>query len=83
MSPNHNPKYKILLHRLRAARKTAGLTQAEAARRVGQRQAFISKVEANKRTIDPVELVELAQVYGRSIEYFLDFREPGEGGSEE
>lgn len=82
MSPNHSPKYKILLKRLRAARKAAGLTQAQAAHRVGQRQAFISKMETNKRTIDPVELAELAEVYGQPVMFFLDFSEHHDGGED-
>jgi transcriptional regulator with XRE-family HTH domain len=76
VSPNPNSRYKALLLRLRKARKEAGLTQAEAARHIGQNQAFISKVEANQRTIDPVELLDLAQAYGKPVLYFLDFSEP-------
>ena len=75
MSPNHNPKYQALLKRLRAARKAAGLTQAEAGRRLGQSQSFIWKVEANRLTLDPVELWEMARVYGKPVAHFLDFAE--------
>lgn len=75
MSPNHNPKYKLLIRRLRAARRAAGLTQEEAARRVGLHQSDISKIESNDLTLDPIELCELARAYGRPVMEFLDFTE--------
>jgi transcriptional regulator with XRE-family HTH domain len=78
VSPNHNPKYQVVLQRLRAARKAAGLTQAEAGRRIGQSQSFIWKVEANQLTLDPVELWEMARVYGLPVTHFLDFGEARE-----
>jgi transcriptional regulator with XRE-family HTH domain len=78
VSPNHNPKYQVLLRRLKTARKAAGLTQAEAGRRMGQSQSFIWKIEANRLTLDPVELWEMARIYGKPVTYFLDFSESRE-----
>jgi transcriptional regulator with XRE-family HTH domain len=73
VSPSHNPKYKLLLQRLKDSRRSCGLTQAEVAQQLGQRQSYISKIERNENTLDPVELWELARVYGQPVAYYLDF----------
>ena len=53
-----------LVRRLRQARKGAGLSQIEAAKRLGCRQTFISKMECGGRRIDVPELLFLLRVYG-------------------
>jgi predicted transcriptional regulator len=40
------PEYRFMLKRLRQARRDAGLTQAQVDRRLGWREAFVSKVES-------------------------------------
>jgi transcriptional regulator with XRE-family HTH domain len=60
-----------MLARLRQARRDAGLTQAEVGRRLGLRQAFVSKVESGERRLDPVELARFAAVYGKPLAWFL------------
>ena len=65
------PAYQAMLARLRQARREAGMTQAEVGRRLGSRQAFISKVESGERRIDPVELAKFAAVYGKPLTWFL------------
>ena len=67
----HAPAYQALLGRLRQARRAAHLTQAEVGRRLGVRQAFVSKVERGERRLDPVELARFAAVYGRPVGWFL------------
>ncbi len=52
-----------LVRRLRQARKDAGLSQIEAAKRLGCRQTFISKMECGGRRIDVAELLLLLRVY--------------------
>ena len=49
---------------LRQARLDAGLTQVEAAKRLGCRQTFLSKIECGERRIDIVEFVILCDAYG-------------------
>lgn len=61
-----------MLGRLREARQEAGLTQVEAAARLGVPQTFISRVELGERRIDPLELEEFADLYGKPLDYFLD-----------
>ncbi len=52
-----------LVRRLREARKGAGLSQIEVAKRLGCRQTFISKMECGGRRIDVAELLLLLNVY--------------------
>lgn len=64
----HWPRlYQELQARLIWAREEAGLTQREAAERLGRSQSFIAKCETGERRIDVIELAELAAVYGKSI----------------
>lgn len=44
-----------------AARKSAGLTQVELARRLNKPQSFVAKIEAGERRVDVVELLVLAE----------------------
>jgi transcriptional regulator with XRE-family HTH domain len=63
--------HQRLLGRLRQGRRDACLTQAEVGRRIGVRQAWVSKVENGERRLDPVELDRLAAVYGKPVAWFL------------
>jgi transcriptional regulator with XRE-family HTH domain len=49
-------QYRIFLSLLRTARVEAGLTQADLAKRIGESQSFVSKVERGERRLDVVEL---------------------------
>ncbi len=62
--------YESLVASLRRARLEAGLTQAEAAKRLGRSQSYISKCESGERRVDFVELVEFARAYGKSMSFF-------------
>ena len=46
------------------ARKTAGLTQHELARRLDKPQSFIAKYEGGERRIDVVEFVTICRAIG-------------------
>ena len=63
-------EYTRFLRRLRLAREKAGLTQAEAARRLGKRQAYVWKSEVGERRVDVIELKQFAEVYGVPIVFF-------------
>lgn len=52
--------YQAILPILAAARREAGLTQAEVAARLGKPQSYISKVEQGERRLDVVEFCLLA-----------------------
>jgi transcriptional regulator with XRE-family HTH domain len=62
--------YQRFLARLREARQQAGLTQEEAACRLGKHQSFLSKCESGERRVDFVELLALAELYGVDIGFF-------------
>jgi transcriptional regulator with XRE-family HTH domain len=62
--------YRQFLERLKQARKGAGLTQAEVARRLSRPQSFISKFETGERRLDFVELQYLARIYRKPLSYF-------------
>lgn len=47
-----------------AARKQAGLTQDELARRLKRPQSFVAKYEGGERRIDVVEFVTIVQAIG-------------------
>ena len=67
----YDPRYQTFLKKLRAARKAAGMTQCEAARRLGKKQAFIWKCETGERRVDFVEAVSFAKLYGKKITDFV------------
>ena len=48
---------------LRKARKSASLTQVEAAKKLGCRQTFISKIECGERRLDVIEFVVMMRAY--------------------
>lgn len=56
--------YQRLLSALIEARKDAGLTQTDVARRIGQRQTFISKFEVGERRLDVAEFLEISRAIG-------------------
>ena len=64
-------RYEAMLRRLRAARKTAGLTQAEVAAKFGRRQPWLSNIETGERRLDVVELADLAKLYGVTVSELL------------
>ena len=64
--------YKKFLARLVQARRDAGLTQVEVAKRLGKAHSFLSKCELGERRVDFVELQQLAKIYGKDISFFRD-----------
>ena len=64
--------YKNFLARLIEARKQAGLTQVDVAKRLGRAHSFISKCELGERRVDFVELQQLAKIYNKDVSFFRD-----------
>src|SRR5690606_18451884 len=56
--------YRRMIELLVAARKDAGLTQAEVGERIGRRQTFVSKFELGERRLDVAEFVMVSRVIG-------------------
>jgi transcriptional regulator with XRE-family HTH domain len=66
-------EYARFRRRLRLARESAGLSQAEAAKLLGKRDwAYVWKSENGERRVDAVELMEFARVYGVGIAFFYE-----------
>jgi len=53
---------------LREARSEAGLTQSELSSRLGRPQSFVSKYESGERRLDLVELSEVCNAIGISLQ---------------
>ena len=67
----HTAKYKKLVRELKVARVRAGLTQLEAAAKLGVYSSFVSKCESGERKLDVVELAEFCNLYGLRLSQFL------------
>lgn len=63
-------EYTRFLRRLRLAREKAGLTQREAAGRLGKSQAYVWKSEVGERRVDVIELKQFAELYGVPVMFF-------------
>jgi transcriptional regulator with XRE-family HTH domain len=57
-------RHQRLVEILIAARKEAGIRQAELARRVGKTQTFVARFEDGQRRIDAIELLALCEIIG-------------------
>jgi len=63
--------YDTLLERLVVAREKAELSQHEVSKLMGRSHNFMTKCETGQRSIDVMELMELAQIYGKPINHFF------------
>ena len=59
-----------LVSLLREIRIEAGLTQMELAVRIERDQTFVSKYESGQRRLDALELREICQAIGMTLEEF-------------
>ena len=57
----HSPEHLALRELLVSARRSAGLTQEEVARRLGRPQSFVAKYEGGERRIDVVEFIAVTK----------------------
>ncbi len=62
---------KPLALRLRAARESSGLTQAQAAAELGVSRPLLISIEKGTREVKPEELVRLAEMYGKPLSELL------------
>lgn len=60
--------YKLFLRDLRHARRLAGLSQVELAKRFKETQIFVSKSERGERQIDVLELRVICKAIGISFQ---------------
>jgi transcriptional regulator with XRE-family HTH domain len=59
-----SPRHEALRVFLIQARKKAGMTQAEVAKKLRRYQSFVATVESGQRRVDVVELLEFAEAIG-------------------
>lgn len=64
-------EYKKVVERLQKARQEKGLKQIEVAKKLGKPQSYISKIERGERRIDIAELKKIADIYKKSLNYFV------------
>lgn len=57
----HSAQHLKLRELLIAARRKAGLTQADVAARLGRPQSFVAKYEGGERRLDVIELIDVAK----------------------
>jgi len=72
----HHPAYLAFLKMLREERQMRGITQVELAKRLGNRQTFVSKLENGERRLDVVELFEYLENIGTDPVDFLSRLRP-------
>src|SRR6266568_2590641 len=68
---NQDVTGKPMALRLRAARESSGLTQAQAAAELGVSRPLLIAIEKGTREVGPDELVRLAQIYGKPVSALL------------
>lgn len=67
----YSKEHRMLVERLKKARKEVGLDQEAVAKLLRVTQSYISKMESGQRRIDIVQLKRFARVYKKKIDYFL------------
>lgn len=74
MSAQHSSsRYEAFLRQLRRARTEAGMTQADAAKALHKPQSFVSKCESGERRVDIIDLQDFARLYGKHLDYFVEW----------
>ncbi|HCS79001.1 TPA: hypothetical protein DIV55_04640 [Patescibacteria group bacterium] len=68
----YTEEHKNLIRKLKSARLSAKLDQKTAAKLLNKSQSYVSKMESGQRRVDIVQLKALADVYKKSIDYFLN-----------
>ena len=68
---SHQALYDRFLEKLISAREETGLTQREVSARMGRAHSFLSKCETGERSVDVIDLLQLANLYRKSIQYFF------------
>lgn len=71
-SPIFSERYGAVVALLAQARRDAGVTQVELARRLDRPQSYVSKVERRERRIDPVEFLDWGQALGLDPKALFD-----------
>jgi len=57
-------RHEALIKILVEEREASGLTQMELARKMGEYQSFVARLESGQRRVDVVEFLKLAEILG-------------------
>jgi transcriptional regulator with XRE-family HTH domain len=68
----HKNEHLVLLHRLRALRTAAGLTQVALSAALQRPQSYVSDVERGSRRMDLLQLRDFCIACGQSLTEFVD-----------
>ncbi|QDU47883.1 Helix-turn-helix domain protein [Gimesia panareensis] len=68
----YTQRQRILLDLLRKTRKEAGLRQDDVAERLGRPQSFVSKYESGERRLDILELYDVCEALGLTLNDFVE-----------
>ena len=71
MSKREDADERTLLALLRAARREAGMRQVDLADRLRRPQSYVSKYESGERRLDLLELRQICNALGISLEAFV------------
>ena len=70
-NPVFSDDYKVIRQALVDARRTAGLSQASLAARIGKAKSHVAMIERGQRRIDALELYVVAEALGIDPETFF------------
>ena len=57
-------RHRALIDMIIKRREAISMTQTEFARRLGEYQSFVGRLESGQRRVDVVELIEIAEALG-------------------
>ena len=63
--------YDTLVGLLIEAREETGMTQRQVSESLGMSHSFLSKCETGERSVDVIDLIQLAKLYGKPIQHFF------------
>lgn len=64
-------EYGDFVGKLRKARLEAGLRQIDVAKKLKRTQSYVSRVEVGEQRLDILELKKFAELYKKSLDYFI------------
>jgi transcriptional regulator with XRE-family HTH domain len=67
-----SPRHKALIEMLVAKRTGAGLTQEDLAKKLGEYQSFVARLESGQRRVDVVEFLDLASALEFDAKNIID-----------
>ena len=67
----YSKEYRKVVERLKKAREEVKLKQTEVAKKLSRPQSYVSKIERGERRIDITELKKIADIYKKSLDYFV------------